>query len=184
MENIKIDGINDLNKVKELFTNVKCMEDDNCFLVVLNRDYVASSVENNTFYKNNSVNKFVEEAVNEFNNKLNEKQKILFSRNVYCGYLINIVGNGIGVIPLKNSGQLIPNIKDFITDIDNYVFINNDEIEKIEIQKMPLRFSVKRLAIYFKGLDDANTPWTLPIKHKLVSYQEENFNKLVEKLKK
>ena len=48
---------------------------------------------------------------------------------------------------------------------------------------MQLRFSVKRLAIYFKGLDDANTPWTLPIKHKLVSYQEENFNKLVEKLK-
>ena len=182
MENVKIDGIGNINVVKDLFKSVKCMEDDNCFLVVINRDYVASSVENNTFYKNNAVNVAVEGVIKEFNEKLNDKQKIVFSRNVYCGYLINVVSDGIGVIPLKNSGQLIPKIKDFITDIDNYIFINNDEIEKMELKKMPLRFSVKRLAIYFKDLDGANTPWTLPIKHKLVSYQEENYNKLVQKL--
>lgn len=182
MENVKIDGIGNINVVKDLFSSVKCLEDDNCFLVVLNRDYVASSVENNTFYKNNAVNAAVEEVIKEFNNKLNEKQKIVFSRNVYCGFLINVVNNGVGVIPLKNSGQLIPKIKDFITDIDNYIFINNDEIEKMEIKKLPLRSKVKKLAIYFKDLDGANTPWTLPIKHKLVSYQEENYNKLVSKL--
>lgn len=184
MENVKIDGIGNIDTVKELFSSVKCLEDDNCFLVVSNRDYVASSVENNPFYKNNMVNVAVEGVINEFNNKLNDKQKIVFSRNVYCGYLINVVNNGIGVIPLKNSGQLIPKIKDFITDIDNYIFINNDEIEKIEIKKLPLNFSSKRLAIYFKGLDGANTPWTLPIKHKLISYQQENYDKLAKKISK
>ena len=182
MNNVKIDGIGNIDVVKDLFKSVKCLEDDNCFLVVLNRDYVASSVENNTFYKNNAVNQAVAGVVNEFNNKLNDKQKIVFSRNVYCGFLINVVYNGIGIIPLKNSGQLIPKIKDFITDIDNYVFINNDEIEKMEIQKLPLQFSTKKLAIYFKNLDNVGTPWTLPIKHKLISYQQENYNKLSKKL--
>lgn len=182
MENVKIDGINNLSTVKDLFSSVKCVEDDNCFLVVLNRDYVSSSVENNTFYKSNVVNVAVEGVIKEFNNKLNDKQKILFSRNVYCGYLINVVSNGIGVIPLKNSGQLIPNIKDFITDIDNYVFINNDEIEKIESQKLPLRFSTKKLAVYFKNLDNISTPWTLPTKHKLLPYQQENYDKLIKKI--
>ena len=52
----------------------------------------------------------------------------------------------------------------------------------MEIHKLPLRFSTKKLAVYFKDLDGANTPWTLPTKHKLVSYQEENYNKLVQKL--
>ena len=94
MENVKIDGIKDINTVKELFSSVKCLKDDNCFLVVLNRDYVASSVENNTFYKNNAVNVAVEGVIKEFNEKLNDKQKIVFSRNVYCGYLINVVSDG------------------------------------------------------------------------------------------
>lgn len=204
MNNVKIDGINNISVVKNLFSSVNCLEDDNCFLVVLNRDYIAPSIDNSSTLKNNStvtgakiggvaggiiggavansINTAVEEAVNEFNNKLNDKQKIIFSRNVYCGFLINVVNNGIGVIPLKNSGQLIPKIKDFITDLDNYVFINNDEIEKMELQKLPLHFSSKKLAIYFKNLDNVSTPWTLPIKHKLVSYQQENYNKLANKL--
>ena len=206
MNNVKIDGINNISVVKNLFSSVNCLEDDNCFLVVLNRDYIAPSIDNSSTLKNNStvtgakiggvaggiiggavansINTAVEEAVNEFNNKLNDKQKIIFSRNVYCGFLINVVNNGIGVIPLKNSGQLIPKIKDFITDIDNFVFVSNDEIEKIEIQKLPLYFSSKKLAIYFKNTGNVSTQWTLPKKHKLVSYQQENFNKLANKINK
>ncbi len=204
MNNVKIDGISNANTVKELFSSVKCLEDDNCFLVVLNRDYVASSIDPSSTLKTSSkvtgakaggiagavvggavasgVNSAVQAAVDEFNSKLNDKQKIVFSRNVYCGYLVNIVNNGIGIIPLKNSGQLIPKIKDFITDIDNYVYFSNDEIEKVEIQKLPLHFSSKKLAIYFKNIDNISTQWTLPTKHKLVSYQQENYNKLAKKL--
>lgn len=89
---------------------------------------------------------------------------------------------GIGVIPLKNSGQLIPKIKDFITDIDGYVFISNDEIEKIKIEKLPLYFSSRKLAIYFKNLGNTSTQWTLPMKNKLISYQQENYNKLANRL--
>ena len=203
MDNVNIDKIKDINVVKDLFSSVNGLEEDNCFLVVLNRDYVPSSIDPSSTLKTNSTvvgskvggvagglvggaiassfNASVEEAINEFNNKLTDQQKILFSRNVYCGFLVNIVDKGIGVIPLKNSGQLIPKIKDFITDIDSYVFINNDEIEKIKIEKLPLHFSSRKLAIYFKNLGNTSTQWTLPMKDKLISYQQENYNKLANK---
>ena len=204
MDNINIEGINNISVVKDLFSSVNCLEDNNCFLVVSNRDYVGGSNPGNILTTNatiagaknggvaggiiggavaNSINNSVQQAVTEFNSKLNDKQKIVFNTNTYCGFLINIVSNGIGVIPLKNDGQLIPKIKDFKTDIDNYIYFSNDEIEKIEIQNLPLNFTSKKLAIYFKELDNICTPWTLPKKHKLVSYQEDNFNKLVNILK-
>lgn len=204
MENVNIDKIKDIDAVKELFASVNGLEEDNCFLVVLNRDYVAASIDPSSTLKTsstvvgvkaggiaggivggaiaNSVNASVESALNEFYSKLTDEQKVLFSRNVYCGYLVNIVDKGIGVIPLKNSGQLIPKIKDFITDIDNYVFIGNDEIEAIKIEKLPFYFSSKKLAIYFKNLGKTSTQWTLPMKNKIVTYQQENFNKLADKL--
>ena len=204
MNNVNIDGIKDINVVKELFSSVNGLEDDNIFLVVLNRDYVPSSIDPTSTLKTNStvagakiggvagglvggaiansMSAAIEETVNEFYSKLTDQQKILFSRNVYCGFLINVVEKGIGVIPLKNSGQLIPKIKDFITDIDGYVFISNDEIEKIKIEKLPLYFSSRKLAIYFKNLGNTSTQWTLSMKNKLLSYQQENYNKLANKL--
>lgn len=200
MDNVNIEGINNISMVKELFSKVNCLEDDNCILVVINRDYGTTSSAGDILTTNatvvgtknggvaggiiggaiaSSINSTVQQAVTEFNSKLNDKQKIIFNTNTYCGYLINIISSGIGVIPLKNNGQLIPKIKDFKTDIDNYVFFGNDEIEKVELQKLPLHFSSKKLAIYFENLGDIPTPWLLPKDHKLLSYQKDNFNKLV-----
>jgi hypothetical protein len=204
MNNVNIDGIKDMNVVRDLFSSVNGLGKDNCFLVVLNRDYVPASIDPSSTFEASatitgakaggvagglvggaiagSMNSAINEAVNEFYSKLTEKQRILFSRNVYCGYLVNITDKGLGVIPLRNSGQLIPKIKDFITDIDNYVFIGNEEIARINIEKLPLHFSTKKLAIYFKNLENVSTQWTLPTKNKLVSYQEENCGKLASKL--
>ena len=204
MDNVNIDGIKDINVVRDLFSSVNGLGEDNCILVVLNRDYVSASIDPSSTLETNatitgakvggvagglvggaiagSMNSAIQGAVNEFYGKLDDKQRILFSRNVYCGYLVNITDKGLGVIPLRNSGQLIPKIKDFITDIDNYVFIGNDEIARISIEKLPLHFSTKKLAIYFKNLDNISTQWTLPTKNKLVSYQEENCSKLASKL--
>ena len=204
MDNVNIDGIKDMNVVRDLFSSVNGLKEDNCFLVVLNRDYVSASIDPSSTLETNatitgakvggvagglvggaiagSMNSAIQGAVNEFYGKLDDKQRILFSRNVYCGYLVNIMEKGICVIPLRNSGQLIPKIKDFITDIDNYVFIGNDEIERISIEKLPLHFSTKKLAIYFKNLGNVSTQWTLPTKHKLVTYQQESCNKLASKI--
>ena len=204
MENLNIDGINNIDSVKELFSSVKCIENENCFLVVYNRDYVADFNGNQALTNNatvvgaknggiaggiaggiiaNSIGNAVQEAVNDFNSKLNDKQRIIFDTSLYCGFLINVTSKGLGVIPLTNNRKLLVKVKDFKTDIDNFVFFNNDEIEKMEIQKLPLYFSSKKLAIYFKGLGNVSTQWTLPKKHKLISFQEENFKKLVDLLK-
>jgi hypothetical protein len=51
----------------------------------------------------------------------------------------------------------------------------------MKIEKLPLHFSSRKLAIYFKNLDNVSTQWTLPMKDKLVSYQQENFDKLAKK---
>lgn len=204
MNNVNIDGIKDRNVVRDLFASVNGLGEDNCFLVVLNRDYVPASIDPSGTLETNativgakaggvagglvggaiagSMNSAIQGAVNEFYGKLDDKQRILFSRNVYCGYLVNIMEKGIGVIPLRNSGQLIPKIKDLITNIENYVFINNDEISKISIEKLPLHFSTKKLAIYFKNLGNVSTQWTLHTKDKLVAYQQENCNKLASRL--
>lgn len=203
MENTNIEGIGNINVVKDLFSQVNCLADNNCFLVVVNRDYGTSSSAGDILTTNatiagskaggvaggivggvvaNSFNNAVQQAVSEFHSKLNDKQKIVFN-NSYCGFLVNIVPNGIGIIPLRNDGQMLPKVKDFKTDLDNYVYFSNDEIEKKQIENLPLNFSSKKLAIYFKDLGNVSTPWTLPKKHKLVSYQQDNFNKIVELLK-
>ena len=181
MDNVNIEGISNISVVKDLFSKVNCLDNDNCFLVVVNRDFGTSSNAGDILTTNatiagarsggiaggivggaiaSSINNSVQNAVSEFNSKLNDKQRIIFNTTTYCGFLINIVSTGIGVIPLKNDGQILPKIKDFKTDIDNYIFISNDEIEKIEIENLPLHFSSKKLAIYFKNLGKIGTPWT------------------------
>lgn len=203
MNNVDINRLNDIKVVRNLFESVNCIDIDNIFLVVFNRDYGTASDPGPILSANSarvgakaggvaggliggvigdSISTSVQQAVYEFRSKLNDKQKIVFDQSVYGGYLLNITPNGIGVIPLTNGNAMVVHVKNFVTDIANYVFFSNDEISKIEIQKLPLRFSAKRLAIYFKGLENNCTPWTLPKKHKLISYQKDNFNKLVNKI--
>ena len=203
MYNVKIDGIGNIDTVKSLFSEVDCLSNDNCFLVVQNYDYVGSLAGGEGQIATNSavvgakaggvaggivggivgsaVSNAVNEAVQEFNASLDEKKKIVFDTTVYGGYLVNVVEDGIGIIPLSNDGKLTPSIKNFITDIENFIFFDNDEIESIKLEKLPLRFSTKKLAVHFKGLKNTCPNWVCPSKNKLVPYQEENFKKLLNK---
>lgn len=98
----------------------------------------------------------------------------------------NVAIEGIGVIPLRNSGQIVPKVKDLITDIQNFCFFSYEELEYVSLKKLPLVFSSMKLALCFKNTGElkVDTPWQVPKKHKLVSYQEENFNKLAARLSK
>lgn len=44
----------------------------------------------------------------EFHKNLDYKKEIAFNTNTYAGFLVNVISTGIGVIPLKNSGQMLP----------------------------------------------------------------------------
>lgn len=193
------DGLNDINVVSNLFAKVNGLSNDNCFLIVLNRDY--NTMDSTSIMKTNakiagfknggvaggliggaiasSAADSIQKTISEFQSKLNDKEKILFANNAYYGgFLVNITPNGLGVIPLTNSNKLIPNVKNFQPDLNNYVYFDNSEIETIKIEKLPLHFSSKRLAVYFKNLDNVCTQWTLLKKHKLIPYQKDNYNKL------
>lgn len=205
MENVAIDGIGDLSVVTNLFSQVGCVEADNCILVLTNRDFGTAADAGSLMTatatvagtKNAGVaggvvagavvgalNAAAGKKVDEFNRSLDYKKKIAFDTTTYAGFLINVVSNGIGVIPLKNSGQIIPKVKDLITDVEHFFFFSNDEIETKQIKKLPLHFSSVKLAICFKNTGElkVETPWELPKKHKLIPYQEENFNKLAARL--
>ena len=202
MENVTIEGISNLNVVTNMFSQVGCVEADNCILVTTNRDFIGGNTNaGNIMTTNaaivgakkgglvgglvagavaNAVNTSVQGMVDEFNNSLDNKQKLCFDRSTYAGFLINVLSTGIGVIPCRNSGQIVPKIKDLITDIDNFFFISYNELEDKQLKKLPLNFSSMQFAMCFKngGKLKVYTPWQLPKKHKLVPYQEANFNKL------
>ena len=76
----------------------------------------------------------------------------------------------------------MPTPKNFTTDIEHYIFFSNDEIEAVKLEKLPLRFSTKKLALYLKGKKDVCPRWNCPAKDKLVSYQEESFKALAGRL--
>ena len=203
MENVNIEGIGNIETVKWLFSSVNCLRNDNCFLVVQNFDYMGSldgsqgqiTTANATIagakaggvaggivggLVGSAVSNAVNEAVQEFHSSLNDKQRIVFDTSFYGGYLVNIMADGVGIIPLSNGGKLTPSIKNFITDIANFIYFSNDEIESLKLEKLPLRFSTKKLALYLRGVNNKTSPyWVCPSKHKLVPYQEENFKRLL-----
>ena len=198
MENLNIEGIGDLNKVTELFAQLNCPGSDNCIGVATNRDFGAvvdpgDSISGRVTSAGanvggiaggiigaavgNAINNTVREAAAEFNQKTDEKQKIAFSTK-YAGFLINVTSEGVGVIPLRNGGQLMPNIKDCVTDAANFIFFSNDEIVKREMKNL---LWLKVFHLYFANIQ-VGTPWQVPKKHKLVPYQAENFKKLEARL--
>ena len=205
MENVAIEGIGDINVVTELFRQVQCTEQDNCILVVTNRDFGTSSNAGTIMTANaaiagtksggaaggvaagavvGAINIAAQQKVNQFHESLDQRKRIAFDTRTYAGFLVNVISTGIGVIPLKNSGQILPKVKDLITDVQNFCFFSNDEIESKRLKKLPLHFSSVKLAICFKNTGElkVDTPWELPKKHKLVPYQEANFNKLAASL--
>ena len=205
MENVTIDGISDLNVVTNLFSQVGCVEADNCILVMTNRDFGAIDSAGDMMTSNatrvgaknggivgglvagavaGAINESIKEQVGNFHNTLDEKKKIAFNTGTYAGFLVNVISTGIGVIPLKNSGQIIPKVKDLITDAESFCFFSNEEIETKRFKKLPLHFSSVQFAICFKNTGElkVETPWELPKKHKLIPYQEANFNKLAARM--
>ena len=205
MENVSIQGLGDLKVVTELFSQVGCTEDDNCILVVTNRDFIPDGTAEKIMKGNativgaktggavgglvggavaGSFASSVQESADKFLNSLDHKQQIVFDTGRYAGFLLNVISTGIGVIPCYNGGQILANVKDLTTDIDNFVFFSNDEIESKELKKLPLNFSSMMFSVLFKSDSElkVKTPWQMPKKHKLIPYQEENFKKLASRL--
>lgn len=201
MENVDINGLGNEEVVRQLFQSVNCIGNENCFVIVSNRDYLPggeapgmNSAATRVGFKAggiaggivggmvaNAINETVRKAEEEMHNSLDEKLEVIFNRGKYCGFLLNKTEKGIGVIPLTNNYKLLVRVEDFKTELESFVFLPFECIEKIEIKN--LMFSKKILKVIFNAEKFVITEWTLPLKHKLINYQEANSKKFLENLK-
>ena len=197
--NVNVDGFKEYEGVKKLFESVGCIGQENCFVIAYNRDYLPNGQMGNVTgrtarigLKNAGITGAIfggmvagamvdaaNKAQEEFINSLDDNLKIIFNRDRYCGFLINRTEKGIGFIPLINDYKLLVKVEDFKTEIENFVFIPNEYIKSVEVNKLPMYFSKKLLKITFESGNNPSTAWTFPMKHKLIKYQEENYTKFV-----
>lgn len=94
--------------------------------------------------------------------KLNDSKAI--------GYILNKNENGIAILPI------IGDIKNPIVDIDNMLFFNNNDIDKIIIKKDG--FSFKIVKIILKNKEEFSFRMANKIKN--IDYHEVNLNKFIE----
>ena len=73
-----IEGISDLNVVTNLFSQVGCVEADNCILVMTNRDFGAIDSAGDMMTSNatrvGAINESIKEQVGEFHKNLDYKK--------------------------------------------------------------------------------------------------------------
>ena len=78
MNNVAIEGISDLNVVTNLFSQVGCVEADNCILVMTNRDFGAIDSAGDMMTSNatrvGAINESIKEQVVEFHKNLDYKK--------------------------------------------------------------------------------------------------------------
>lgn len=193
---IGIEGFKDIDGIRALFESVNCIGNDNCFFIVYNRDYlpngdahfdVSATVAGAKYggivggiagniAANAVTNKF-QEMMDRFMNSLDDSLKVLLDTRNYCGFLLNKTEERIGFIPLTNDYKLVVKVEDFKTDLDHFVFIKNEGIKGIELKKLALNFGKRILKITFNTEKSPSTFWTLPMDHKLISYQAESYEK-------
>lgn len=94
--------------------------------------------------------------------KLNDSKSI--------GYILNKNEKGIAILPI------IGDIKNPIVDIDNMLFLNNDDIDKVIIKKDG--FSFKIIKIVLKNKEEYSFRMANKIKN--IDYHETNLNKFIE----
>lgn len=191
-----VEYFKDIDGIRALFQSVNCIGNDNCFLVAYNRDYLPNGETNLNVAATiagvkqggivggivggmaaNAVTNAFNEMQKNFMDSLDDSLKVILNTSKYCGFLLNKTEAGIGFIPLINDYKLIVKVEDFKTELENYVFIRNEDIKGIELKKLALNFGKRILKITFNLSNNPSTFWTLPMDHKLISYQAESFEK-------
>lgn len=94
--------------------------------------------------------------------KLNDSKAI--------GYILNKNENGIAILPI------IGDIKNPIVDVDNLLFLNNEDIDKVVIKKDG--FSFKIIKIVLKNKEEYSFRMANKIKN--IDYHETNLNKFID----
>lgn len=175
-----MEEFNTLEKVTNLFKNMDCVGNKNCYFICY-RDTTKESIKYGAIggALGGALGGAIAGAINSFSTEcVNGMEK-------FDGYLFNWTDTGIGIIPLKYKGVMLTvNPSKMQTQIDKYRFIKNEDIESIIVQKFNVFNSkVKKIKITFK--DEKSKMYLIAnMKEKLIPYQEDNFVKFVNEYNK
>lgn len=152
-----MEEFNTLEKVKELFRNVDCVGNENCYFITL---------KDNVRAKSGMVGGM---------------------EYPYSGLLINATERGLGIFylnPEKISDILFKvNISKLKITDNSYFFIANENIKEIKVKNYNI-FNSKVKSITIKTNDKKTHNLLANLNEELIPYHNENFAKFIEKYSK
>ena len=183
---IDITKFSDLEFIKNMFKELNCIGNTNCFLVAANRDFIPEGLQNRVGMKRAGQNaggfvggmigSAMDEAIEDMHQELvdsikNPGLKMLTDNSIY-GYILNFTEYGVGVVPLHNNSLRISKA---IAHPEEFKYITYNFIESTKLKKIPFNFNRKFLYIVWNEGNKPQTIFSLRVKDKVIKYQQENF---------
>lgn len=156
---------NTIEGIRELFEKVNCIGEDNCF-----------------FYSIRNMRSAKVGATGGLVGGMMAGMKAAENNRAWDGYLINQTEKGIGLIPLKSTKSLYIKLENMVVQLDQFMFIENNNISSVKIKKLNL-FSPVAKTVDIKLKNDADFKLIVRNKEKQLPYHEENFAKFISKYK-
>lgn len=169
-----MEEFNSIESVTELFRRINCVGEENCFFI----SYVNNNMGDASMIGGilgGAIGGAIGAAIDSKNNAT------IFNCK---GFLVNQTEKGIALIALDYNGISWSNpIKKMKAQVDSYMFIEQEDIEKVIIKNANLISAVtKNVTIILKNTTRINL--MVNKKEKYIPYHEENFARFMSKYKK
>lgn len=187
---IDITKFGDLEFVKNMFKDLNCIGNTNCFLVALNRNFVPSKYQNNPGMgvagakvggiAGGIIGSAMTEALNNMEQEIlnsiqNPGIRMLCDKNMY-GYVINVTEYGIGFVPLTNNSL---SISKAVAHPESFTYITYNFFKSTKLKKIPFNFGRRILYITWNEEKNPQSVLTFRMKDKAIGYQEQSFKEFV-----
>lgn len=174
-----MEKFNTIDKARSLFESKNFVGNDNCIFLAY-RDTTKESMKYGALggVLGGAIGGAIVGAVVAFS------QGAVEGMQKADGYLINSTESGIGIIPLKYNGVMMTaNPSKMEPQMENMIFVKNEDIETLTVKNFNIFNSkIKKIKFVIKGGLTLNL-FARNIE-KLISYQQDNFSKFVNKYSK
>ena len=176
----------DIEFVKNMFKELNCIGNTNCFLVAANRNFMPEGLQNKVGMKRAGQNAggfvggmigaAIDETTKQIEQELidsikNPGLKMLTDNNIY-GYILNFTEYGVGIVPLHNNSLRMSKA---IAHPEEFKYITYNFIESTKFKKIPFNFNRKFLYIVWNEGNKPQSIFSLRVKDKVIKYQKDNF---------
>lgn len=183
---IDITKFSDIEYVKNMFKELNCIGNTNCFLVALNRNFMPNKYQNSVGMSTAGariggiaggiIGNAMQESLNNIEQEIlnsiqNPGIRMLCDNNIY-GYVINVTEYGIGFVPLYNDSLILKNAT---LHPERFTYITYNFFKSTKFKKIPFNFNRKFLYIIWNEEKNPQSVLSIRTKDKTITYQQENF---------